>query len=104
MIAIIDYGMGNLRSVQKGFERVGHAAVITSDPENGPASGMFEFKKGKSTSWRRGIVVTDGAGGTEPISAEYVSRHEPAGTVPARSWPKADIVKHSRLSRSKYYR
>ncbi len=32
MIAIIDYQMGNLRSVQKGFERVGHQAVITSDP------------------------------------------------------------------------
>ena len=31
MIAIIDYQMGNLRSVQKGFEKVGHAAVITSD-------------------------------------------------------------------------
>jgi glutamine amidotransferase len=31
-IAIIDYQMGNLRSVQKGFEKVGHAAVITSDP------------------------------------------------------------------------
>ena len=32
MIAIIDYQMGNLRSVQKGFEKVGHQAVITSDP------------------------------------------------------------------------
>ncbi len=32
MLAIIDYQMGNLRSVQKGFERVGHSAVITSDP------------------------------------------------------------------------
>ena len=32
MIAIIDYEMGNLRSVQKAFERVGHAATITSDP------------------------------------------------------------------------
>ncbi|HEX9661821.1 MAG TPA: imidazole glycerol phosphate synthase subunit HisH, partial [Candidatus Binatia bacterium] len=31
MIAIIDYGMGNLRSVQKGFERVGFAAVVTRD-------------------------------------------------------------------------
>jgi glutamine amidotransferase len=29
MIAIIDYGMGNLRSVQKGFESVGHEAVVT---------------------------------------------------------------------------
>ena len=32
MIAILDYGMGNLRSVQKGFEKVGHQAVVTSDP------------------------------------------------------------------------
>ena len=33
MIAIIDYQMGNLRSVQKGFEKVGHSAEIVSDPE-----------------------------------------------------------------------
>jgi imidazole glycerol-phosphate synthase subunit HisH len=33
MIAIIDYGMGNLRSVQKAIEAVGHEATITSDPE-----------------------------------------------------------------------
>ncbi len=33
MIAIIDYGMGNLRSVQKGFEKVGFDAVVTSDPK-----------------------------------------------------------------------
>ena len=32
MIAIIDYGMGNLRSVQKGFEKVGFEAVVTADP------------------------------------------------------------------------
>lgn len=31
MIAIIDYGMGNLRSVQKAFEYVGAKALITSD-------------------------------------------------------------------------
>jgi imidazole glycerol-phosphate synthase subunit HisH len=31
MIAIIDYGMGNLRSVQKGFERVGCVAEVTRD-------------------------------------------------------------------------
>ncbi|NLY01336.1 MAG: imidazole glycerol phosphate synthase subunit HisH [Rhodopirellula sp.] len=32
MITIVDYGMGNLRSVQKGFEKVGCTAAITSDP------------------------------------------------------------------------
>jgi imidazole glycerol-phosphate synthase subunit HisH len=31
-IVIVDYGMANLRSVQKAFERVGAAAEITSDP------------------------------------------------------------------------
>lgn len=31
MIAIVDYQMGNLRSVQKGFEKVGHQAIITSE-------------------------------------------------------------------------
>lgn len=32
-IAIVDYGMANLRSVQKAFERVGFAAEITADPD-----------------------------------------------------------------------
>ena len=32
MITIVDYQMGNLRSVQKGIERVGGSAQISSDP------------------------------------------------------------------------
>jgi len=31
VIAIIDYGMGNLRSVSKAFEAVGHRPVVTRD-------------------------------------------------------------------------
>src|SRR5437764_10173049 len=31
-VVIVDYGMANLRSVQKAFERVGAAADITADP------------------------------------------------------------------------
>lgn len=33
MIVIVDYGMGNLRSVQKGLEKVGTSPVISGDPE-----------------------------------------------------------------------
>jgi glutamine amidotransferase len=33
MIAIIDYGMGNLRSVEKAFEKVGFDAIVTDSPE-----------------------------------------------------------------------
>ncbi len=33
MTVIVDYGMGNLRSVQKGFEKVGCQAIISRDPD-----------------------------------------------------------------------
>src|SRR5437667_8001 len=32
-ITIVDYGMANLRSVQKAFEKLGHAAIITGDAD-----------------------------------------------------------------------
>ncbi|GIW43566.1 MAG: imidazole glycerol phosphate synthase subunit HisH [Candidatus Binatia bacterium] len=32
-IAIVDYGMGNLRSVQKALERVGAEALVSRDPD-----------------------------------------------------------------------
>lgn len=32
-VAIVDYGMGNLRSVEKGFEKVGVDAFVTADPD-----------------------------------------------------------------------
>ncbi|HOV33251.1 MAG TPA: imidazole glycerol phosphate synthase subunit HisH [Candidatus Hydrogenedens sp.] len=34
MIAVIDYGMGNLRSVQKALEKVGFEANIVDNPDN----------------------------------------------------------------------
>ncbi len=36
---IVDYGMANLRSVQKAFERVGHPAALTTDPRRVAAAG-----------------------------------------------------------------
>lgn len=32
-LAIVDYGAGNLRSVQKALEKLGHSAKLTSDPD-----------------------------------------------------------------------
>ena len=41
MIVIVDYGMGNLRSVEKGFLKVGVDARIVSDPQSvDDASGI----------------------------------------------------------------
>ena len=31
MIAIVDYGAGNVTSVRRAFEHLGHEAVVTSD-------------------------------------------------------------------------
>ena len=33
MIAILDYGSGNLRSAQRAFALTGHETIVTSDPE-----------------------------------------------------------------------
>lgn len=62
MIAIIDYGMGNLRSVQKGFERVGYRAIVTSQPEEVAAApavvlpGVGAFRDGMDQLVQRGLV------------------------------------------------
>lgn len=42
MIAIIDYGMGNLHSVSKALEHMGYDVTITDDPQTiGSASGII---------------------------------------------------------------
>jgi glutamine amidotransferase len=62
MIAIIDYGMGNLRSVQKGFEQVGHQALVTSSPADVAAAtkvvlpGVGAFEDAMAELKRRGLV------------------------------------------------
>jgi len=64
MIAIIDYGMGNLRSVQKGIEKVGGKAVITGDPgeiENADGvvlPGVGAFGRCMENLTRHGLVDT----------------------------------------------
>src|SRR4051794_5096598 len=37
-IAVLDYGMGNLRSVEKALEHVGATAELTADPERARAA------------------------------------------------------------------
>ena len=71
MIAIIDYQMGNLRSVQKAFEKVGHAAEITSDAQHIERAdkvvlpGVGAFRDAIAELKRRDLV--------EPIKAAIAS-------------------------------
>ncbi len=62
MIAIIDYGMGNLRSVAKAFEKVGVDAVITDEPgiiekaDKIVLPGVGAFKDAKEGLQERNLI------------------------------------------------
>ena len=61
MIAIIDYGMGNLKSVKRKMDRIGVKSIITSDPEEIKKSdkiilpGVGHFAKAVSEIKSRGL-------------------------------------------------
>lgn len=62
MIVIIDYGMGNLRSVQKAFERIGIPAIISASVNDIQTAdklllpGVGHFEQGISNLKNRGLV------------------------------------------------
>ena len=62
MIVIIDYGMGNLRSVAKAFEKVGIDAVVSDKPETIEKAdkivlpGVGAFKDAKEGLQERNLV------------------------------------------------
>jgi glutamine amidotransferase len=61
VIAVLDYGMGNLRSVEKAFEHVGAEVEITYDPERIRAAealvlpGVGAFPKAMTAIRARGL-------------------------------------------------
>ena len=63
MVTIVDYGSGNLRSVQKAFERLGAEARITYDPQVVVAServvlpGVGAFGDAMGQLHARGLVA-----------------------------------------------
>lgn len=75
MIAIIDYGMGNLRSVQKALEFVGQNAVVTDDIKEMERAdklvlpGVGAFGDAISTIREKGIdkVIYDGISKDKPF-------------------------------------
>jgi imidazole glycerol-phosphate synthase subunit HisH len=74
-LVILDYGMGNLRSVEKAFERVGTEPRITADPEAiGQADGLIlpgvgAFPKAMSRIREAGLdrAIDDSVGQGTPL-------------------------------------
>ena len=63
MLAIVDYGMANLRSVQKAFERVGHAAQIIATPNGEQEATIHGEAFAIGTLAGAGGIPADFAGG-----------------------------------------
>jgi glutamine amidotransferase len=65
MIALIDYGAGNLTSVRKGFAAAGAEIVVARDPDDAasasgivvPGVGHFEATASLDDRWREAIVT-----------------------------------------------
>src|SRR5277367_5679035 len=66
-IVIVDYGMANLRSVQKAFEKVGHEAEISSDPARVAAAHKVVLPG--VGAFRDAIARLHESGLAEPIKA-----------------------------------
>jgi glutamine amidotransferase len=72
-VVVVDYGMGNLRSVRKALVRVGHPAVVSAEPEVVATAdrlvlpGVGHFATGMANLRERGLdralqarVISDG--------------------------------------------
>ena len=112
MIAIIDYGVGNLFSLRSSFAAIGADAVATSDPEVIrsaekiilPGVGAFEDAAKKLAESGLGKVVTEEAKSGKPLlglclgmqmlferSFEY-GEHEGLGLIKGEIRPISDVI------------
>ena len=112
MIAIIDYGVGNLFSLKSSFAAIGQEAVVTSDPDIIakadrlilPGVGAFEDAAKKLRDTGMADVVRREAASGKPImgiclgmqllldkSYEY-GEHEGLGLIRGSVKPIADVI------------
>lgn len=104
MIGIIDYGMGNLRSVQKAFEFLGFAAEIVEEPERlsgathlvlpGDAAFGDAMRNLRAAGWDQAII--EGIAAEKPFlgicvglqlmfsESEEMGQHSGLGILPGK--------------------
>ena len=77
MIAILDYGSGNLRSAQRAFERTGAQVVVTSDRDTAlNAAGLVVPGVGAFAACMRGLISV---GGDEIVRARVAAQRPTLG-------------------------
>jgi len=73
-IAVLDYGMGNLRSVQRAIERVGGRPVVTGDPDEASrADALVVPGVGAFGACMRGLVER----GLDRVIVGFAERDRP---------------------------
>ncbi len=107
MIAIVDYGLGNLASVRNMLRKAGHDAMVTSDPAPIRAAsrlilpGVGAFDHGMRNLADRGLIpvlkdaVLDRGVPMLGIclGMQLLSRGSEEGVLPGLGWLPADTVK-----------
>lgn len=106
-ITIIDYGMGNLRSVQKKIIRCGADAVITSDPEQIAKAeklvlpGVGHFANGMQKLTDKGILQALNETVLQRkipvlgicLGMQLMAKNSEEGSVDGLGWFDAEVVK-----------
>ncbi len=115
-ITIIDYGMGNLRSVQKKIQRCGADAIISSDPGKISAAeklilpGVGHFANGMKKLDEMGIIpVLNEAvlGKKTPIlgiclGMQLMAQKSEEGNVDGLAWFDAEVLKFNISDRIRF--
>lgn len=110
MIAIIDYGLGNLRSIGNMLHRAGIGSVITGDPAAIRAAdrlilpGVGHFRYGMEQLHARGLVDVlneQVLGERKPVlgiclGGQLIGRHSQEGDAQGLGWIAMDTVAFDR--------
>ncbi|HEX5872964.1 MAG TPA: imidazole glycerol phosphate synthase subunit HisH [Longimicrobium sp.] len=110
MIAIVDYGMGNLGSIQNMFRKVGAQAVVTADPavidraEKLVLPGVGAFDHGMRNLAERGLVEVLNRKAMQErvpvlgvcLGMQLLTEHSEEGTLPGLGWIPGRTVRFDR--------
>jgi imidazole glycerol-phosphate synthase subunit HisH len=116
VIVVVDYNMGNLRSVEKNFVRIGANVKITSNPNQIAHStkiilpGVGHFSNGVNklkelNIWdalNEAVLVKKTPILGICLGMQLMAKHSEEGDVEGLCWLDADVVKFKTMDRLKY--
>jgi glutamine amidotransferase len=115
-MVIVDYGLGNLRSVQKSFERIGVNAIISSnreviaDAKKIVLPGVGHFAKGMESLKQSGLIDILNEKVLEQktpilgicLGMQLMTMHSEEGNCEGLKWVDANTVRFEKDSNKKF--